>query len=104
MKTLENKNNSLRNNMLKRVLWKMENENSAMWLNSEAIKKLIENKLITSPYDGIRNDNQIVGNVLKQLEGKEKEALNILPTFTPQGNYKESQANIQFNKFIGFNA
>lgn len=84
------------------VLWKRETSTSAMNLNGQAIEKLEKEGLIETPYDGKRNDYQIVDNVLNQLKGKEKEALNILPFKSPYGNYKDSKKRSDFEKEIGF--
>lgn len=61
------------------VLWQQAGEYASLWINRRAVEKLIENGLIESPFDGVRKSDDIIRNVLYQLCGKEKEALNLLP-------------------------
>lgn len=96
--------NYLHENM-KDVLWSREFSDSAFNLNKSAIRKLINQGLISSPYNGIRNDSQIVYNIINQLDnsGNLKIALNILPFKSPYESYETSQLNREFETLIGLN-
>jgi hypothetical protein len=101
IKTFENYNEDFLRKEIEDVLWKRDEPTSAMSLNKSAIDKLEKNGLIESPYNGERDERQIVDFVLSQLKGKEKEALNLLPYKTPYDKHEWSKQRDAFDKSIG---